>query len=81
MPQLSLYVDDATMETLRTSASVANVSMSKYASNLIRERAQYGGWPQGYWEQVYGCLADDLGLVAPDDDLKPELDDDCDWFD
>ena len=79
MPQLSLYVDDATMETLRTSARGEGVSMSRYASNLIRERAQNGGWPQGYWESIYGCL-DDTDFGDLDEGLHAELDDDCSWF-
>ena len=80
MPQLSLYVDDATMETLRNSARGEGVSMSRYASNLIRNNARHGGWPQGYWESVYGCLSGDLGFDTGDDDLHPELDDACGWF-
>ena len=79
MPQLSLYLDDATMETLRHAALAENVSMSKYASSLIRDRAQHGSWPQGYWERVYGCLAD-VSMRIDDGDLHPELDDVCDWF-
>ena len=79
MPQLSLYIDDTTMRTLRSSAQAENVSMSKYAASLIRERAQHGSWPQGYWERVYGCLGDD-DLTMTDDDLRPELDDACDWL-
>ena len=78
MPQLSLYLDDATMETLRTSALGEGVSMSKYAANLIRNRAQFGGWPAGYWESVYGCLDDDT-FVIDDTALDAALDDTCDW--
>ena len=81
MPQLSLYVNDATMGTLRASAQNAGMSMSKYASNLIRERADHGGWPAGYWENVYGCLGDDFGFDCANDDLNAVLDDACDWFD
>ena len=79
MPQLSLYLDDATMETLRHAALAENVSMSKYASSLIRDRAQRGSLPQGYWERVYGCLPDD-SMRIDDGDWRPELDDTCDWF-
>ena len=78
MPQLSLYIDDQTMETLRISACGEGVSMSKYAATLIRNRALYGGWPQGYWESVYGCL--DEPLTCDDDILDSALDDACDWF-
>lgn len=79
MPQLSLYIDDATMETLRLSAQGEGVSMSKYAAGLIRDRAQYGGWPQGYWEDVYGSLDDETFTIAKDA-LDPSFDDSCDWF-
>ena len=79
MPQLSLYLDDATMATLRQAAKGADVSMSKYASSLIQDRAQHGSWPQGYWDRVYGCLPDE-GHPISDDDLHPELDDACNWF-
>lgn len=80
MPQLSLYIDDTTMDVLRTSALVEGVSMSKYAANLIRDRALHGSWPHGYWESVYGCLSDDLNFNITDDDLHPELDDSGAWF-
>ena len=78
MPQLSLYVDDATMDILKVSARGEGVSMSKYAANLIRDKAMRGGWPSGYWESVYGCLDEDISVT--DDDLRPDLDDACDWF-
>ena len=79
MPQLSLYIDDATMETLRAAARGEGVSMSRYASGLIRDRAQLGGWPQGYWDSVYGCLDDDTFTVDISG-LDAELDDAANWF-
>ena len=78
MPQLSLYIDDTTMGILKTSAREEGVSMSRYTSRLIRDNARCGGWPSGYWESVYGCL--DEGFDLTDDDLHPERDDACDWF-
>lgn len=91
MPQLSLYIDDATMETLRSSAKAEDVSMSRYAADLIRNRAQLGTWPNGYWDSIYGCLND--ATFSVDDDssinasfpagnptLDAALDDACDWF-
>ena len=80
MPQLSLYIDDATMNTLQASARAEGVSMSRYAAGLIQERDRQGGWPRGYWESVYGCLSDDFGMSVSSDDLSPELDDSCNWF-
>lgn len=79
MPQLSLYIDDATMETLRSAAKGEGVSMSRYASNLIKSQSRFGGWPKGYWEAVYGCLTDDT-FVIDDSGLDTSLDDASDWF-
>ena len=79
MPQLSLYLDESTMEILRASAQSENTSMSKYAAKLISSRKQYGGWPDGYWENVYGCLDDD-SFTVDDTALDDSLDDACDWF-
>ena len=44
MPQLSLYVDDETMDLLRKNADDRNVSLSRYARDLIRDR-DFGAWP------------------------------------
>ena len=78
MPQLSLYMNDATMSTLRRCASAQGVSLSSYAASLIRQAANGDGWPTGYWEGVYGCLDDDFSV--DDSDLNPSLDDSCSWF-
>ena len=37
MPQLSLYLDEPTMEMLREKSSRAHQSMSRYVTRLIRE--------------------------------------------
>ena len=58
MPQLSLYLDDPTMELLRDRANRAQMSMSKYVTSLIRQSDQAQGWPKDYWEKIYGCLKD-----------------------
>ena len=78
MPQISLYVDDATMEALRVSARGQGVSMSRYVAGLIADREHYGAWPQGYWESIYGALDEDLDIG--DSELDPSLDDSCDFF-
>lgn len=67
MPQLSLYVDDVTMDEMRTSASAEGVSLSRYAAGAIRERldAPHHAVSTGYWDKLYGCLADDDSFVRP----------------
>lgn len=84
MPQLSLYLDDETMETLRRDAKEAGLSLSKYTANLIKGKSEHKGWPEGYWETVYGCMADDDSMARAIEELDtwldPSLDDACDWF-
>lgn len=58
MPQLSLYLDEPTMEMLRKKSAGAHQSMSKYVTRLIQQSEQPRCWPEGYWDQVYGCLDD-----------------------
>ena len=73
MPQLSLYLDEPTMELLRSRSSRSHQSMSKYVTGLIRRSARADSWPEGYWEQVYGCLKDP-SFVTPEEVDAP-LDD------
>lgn len=70
MPQLSLYLDDETMELLRERSARSQDSMSKYVAKLIQRDDACVGWPQGYWEKVYGSL-DDPTFVVPDEINAP----------
>ena len=79
MPQLSLYLEDKEMETLREDAKREGVSLSRYAARLIRENAGRSKWPAGYWDSVYGCL-DDETFVVSSEGLSPEFDDAAEWF-
>ncbi len=63
MPQLSLYLNESAMDGLRASAQKANRSLSRYVADLVTEKQRGGGWPEGYWEDVYGALADDSFVV------------------
>ena len=58
MPQLSLYLDDETMLELREDAAQAGMSLSKFATKTLKERKQNSSWPQGYFEEVCGSMAD-----------------------
>lgn len=59
MAQVSLYLNDATMERLRACAEGAGESLSRYVAQLIAADAARDAWPEGYWEGAYGCLADE----------------------
>lgn len=57
MAQLSLYLEEETMDLLRKKAVLANVSLSKYVAKLIRSDVS-SGWPMGYWD-LYGSIDDE----------------------
>ncbi len=67
MPQLSLYLNDKTMELLRSDVEKEQISISKYVSRLISRNAS-SSWPEGYWNNVYGCLKDDSFTVPEEID-------------
>lgn len=68
MPQLSLYLDDATMEALRNDAGNAQVSLSQYARQLIQNRAD-SAWPASFWT-TYGALSDPSFVEQPELDAS-----------
>ena len=63
MPQLSLYLDEPTMEKLR----------ERYVTGLIRESGEGRGWPSGYWDNVYGCLRDPTFVVPEEEGDLDEI--------
>ena len=73
MAQLSLYLPESTMVRLRTDAEKARTSVSRYVATLINREDASAGWPEGYWESVYGALTDPTFVVPPE--LDPSLDD------
>lgn len=79
MAQLSLYLEETEMDTLRKDAKREGVSLSRYAARLIRENAGKSRWPAGYWENVYGALSDP-SFVLTSEGLDSSLDDSADWF-
>ncbi|WP_302395737.1 antitoxin [Eggerthella sinensis] len=64
MPQLSLYLDEATMGELRKRASLRNTSLSKHVVELIKNDTA-AGWPEGYWD-LFGSIRDS-SFVAPNE--------------
>ncbi len=59
MAQLHFYVPEETAELLRKRAEQQNLSLSKYLAKII-QREVSGGWPAGYFETVFGSLAEDF---------------------
>ena len=72
MPQVSLYVDDATMTQLRIDAASEGVSLSKHVARRLKESPAGfrgrcdtpSGLPAGFFERLYGCI-DDETFVRP----------------
>ena len=67
MPQVSLYIDDVMMGQMKRSAAAEGLSLSRYAADAIRERidAPKHVAAEGYWDKLYGCLADDDSFTRP----------------
>lgn len=64
MPQLSLYLDESSMEALRRDAARAGKSLSKYAAEKIKAPAA-DPWPKSFWA-TYGALTDESFVVTED---------------
>ena len=71
MAQLSLYVDDASMERLRRSAQASGCSLSKYVGSLLADDTVSSGYPAGYFK-LYGRLRD-VDLERPADAPLPPI--------
>ena len=86
MPQISLYMDEPVMQTVRAQAALQGVSLSRFIGSLVKEYAQVksSNWPAGYWESAYGCLSDQeascMAGALETNCLDASCDDACDWF-
>jgi len=62
MPQLSLYIDDVTLEKVTQTARAENVSVSKLVTGILARQLE-DTWPSGFAE-LCGSI-DDPSFVAP----------------
>ncbi len=69
MPQLSLYLDEPSMKSLREKSKREGLSISKYAR--IQLARSGGTWPASFWD-TYGALEDDSFAIP--DELDASLD-------
>ncbi len=72
MAQLSLYVDDAVLASLKERAAWEGKSVSKLTAEIIEADRRSSVWPEG-WFDLAGCLADDDSFVEPPDTPLEEL--------
>ena len=69
MPQVSLYVDEPLMKSLREEAASEGVSLSKHVAERLKNGSRCAtpsGLPDGCLEKLYGCLADDDSFARPE---------------
>jgi hypothetical protein len=57
MPQISLYIDEATLKKLESAASRQHVSISKWVADQIRAKVN-PVYPWGY-EDLFGSISDE----------------------
>ena len=72
MAQLSLYVDDSTMEDLRRDAAREGKTLSKFVAGVLKDHAENNRWPNGFFN-LYGVCEDGVLVEPPDEpfDLDP----------
>ena len=82
MSQVSLYLEGSRMVQLRERAASCGQSLSKYVAEVLDDAMsnRASGWPDGYWDKVYGCMSDAALDQGSGSCLDPSLDDDCNWF-
>lgn len=77
MPQLHLYVPDATAELLKRRAEERGLTLSKYLAEVVGKEINGGEWPEGYFEDVLGAWEGELerppqGLYEKREDLPDD---------
>lgn len=69
MPQVSLYLDDETMELVRAGAKAEKTSLSKHVCGIIRGNqprcSTPSGLPAGLLESLYGSIDDETFARPP----------------
>jgi len=76
MPQVTIYLDDETARSARAAAAAAGVAVSRWISDLIRQRAA-NEWPRDV-VALSGCwpdfpLAEELRSLPPTDTEREGL--------
>ena len=75
MPQLSLYIDEKTLQQLEIAAKIEHLSISKYAVKKLNE-SMHIKWPD-HFDDLYGAVKDDTFSVENnsfnDDSTREDL--------
>lgn len=73
MAQLSLYMDDVSMDALRADAEAEGKSISSYAREVLEsrhdsKRGWVNGWPPGYFDSLRP-----LNIELPEDPIPEPI--------
>jgi hypothetical protein len=60
MPQLHLYVPDATARLLKRRAEERGMTLSGYLAEVVGREVDDKKWPEGFFEDVLGAWEGDL---------------------
>ena len=66
MPQLSLFVDEETLDRIESQAKVSKTSASKYAAAVLRKYF-FNSWPESF-KDSFGSITDDSFNVPHEPD-------------
>ena len=71
MPQLSLYIDEATLQRIELGAKIEHLSISKYVVRKLNE-SMSNAWPENF-EDLYGTIDDDSFTVEKIKDFSNDV--------
>ena len=80
MPQLHLYVPEATARLLKRRAEDRGMALSRYLAEVVGREVDDERWPEGYFEDVLGAW--EGGIVRPPQGLyeeREEFSEDSGW--
>ena len=70
MPQLSLYIDEKTLQQLEIAAKIEHLSISKYAVKKLNE-SMHIKWPD-HFDDLYGAVNDDTFSVEKNNSFNDD---------
>jgi hypothetical protein len=80
MPQVSLYMDNATYDVAKQGAKRAKLSVSKFVCHAVQQQVaqENASWPRGYWE-LFGASSVSGLERAPQPAYEWDAPRDYDW--
>ena len=71
MPQLSLYIDENTLNKIEIGAKLEHLSISKYVVRKLNE-SMSNAWPENY-QKLYGVMDDNSFSVEKIKDFSNDI--------